>query len=295
VLSRHWRHELKRWGFNIGKESTLAKRRPAHLSYPPAPWREIVPWLVEAYLLRAVQIETSGSEVRIPKRGALVAVFAPHSGWIESIVIDESFRRVGRGRPVWLTKAENRSLPRILSGDRIVCVDRQHPEPSAIRTIHRLLEQPDIALASSLEGTRFGNPQDPEDITTLGEFKMGMVRFAIGARVPILPAVVLGAERVAPHLEQVWRSQGILGAYHQFRQLTAHPERIQVRFLLPYLDHLQEEGDLRGSRLRRRAAFYTTRLRQVLIAQILELDPNYPLGSCQAAMAKMPHQLPILE
>jgi hypothetical protein len=97
-----------------------------------------------------------------------------------------------------------------------------------IKSIYELLTIPDIVLASSLEGTRFGNPQDPGDITTLGDFKTGMARFAIKAQVPILPVVVLGAEKVAPKLEQIWVNQGVLGAYRQVSQLMAHPQPIQV-------------------------------------------------------------------
>ena len=258
----------------------MAKGNLTSTRYPSASWREIVPRLVEVFLLRTVIIETADSEVNIPLQGTLIAIFVPHSGWIENIVIDECFRMIGRPRPYWLTKAENRTLPRILSGDRLICVDLQNPEPSLIKFIYRLLTQPDIVLASSIEGTRSGNPTDPEDITTLGKFKTGMVRFAIRAQVPILPVVVLGAENIAPNLEQVWVNQGVLSAYREISWLITHPQTMQVRFLPLYTDHILAVNDLTKSRLRENIAYHTNHLRKAFVAQITGLAPDYPLFSC---------------
>ena len=55
--------------------------------------------MLEAYLLGTVRIETGGTEAEIPAQGAVVAAFAPHSGWIESVVIDDCFRIAGRTWP----------------------------------------------------------------------------------------------------------------------------------------------------------------------------------------------------
>ena len=249
-----------------------------HLLYPQPFWKEIIPRILETFLLRAVRMETGGSEASIPVEGSFVSVFASHSGWIDSIVIDECFRRVGRAWPVWLTKKENCTLPRVLTGGRIICIDRQSPEPRVVRTIHAFLRQPDAVLATGIEGTRFGNPRDPEDLRTLGAFKTGPVRFAIKAQVPILPVAIIGGDRVVPHLDRIWQCHGSLAAFRQIRQLIAHPQPIQVRFLPLYQGHLDGGGVLRGKSLGKKALLHTNRLREAFAAQILELDPGYPIA-----------------
>jgi 1-acyl-sn-glycerol-3-phosphate acyltransferase len=234
--------------------------------------------MLEAYLLRTVRVEAGGSEAAIPPTGTLVAAFAPHSGWIESIVIDACFARAGRAWPVWLTKGENRALPGILRGDRAICTDRENPEPSAVRAVYALLRQPDAALGTAIEGTTTGNPNDPEDLLTLGEFKTGPARFAIGAQVPILPVILLGSDQVVPCLEQVWHTQGTVRAFQAIQQLMVHPQPIEIRFLPLYRDHLGQGCPLQGKRLREQAILHTGKLGQILVAQILALRPDYPLG-----------------
>ena len=262
----------------------MGRSAATRLTYPPPFRRLIIASALEAFLLQAVRVETGRTEANIPTRGPFVCVFAPHSGWIESLVIDACFNRVGRAWPVWLTKAENRSLPRVLAAGRLICIDQQDPAPGVVRTIDALLAQPDAVLATAIEGTRFGNPADAQDLSTLGAFKTGPVRFATRARVPILPVVVLGAERVVPHLDQVWQGQGSLVALRQIWQQIAHPQPIAVRFLPLYRGHLPGGGDLRGVRpagkaLREQAALHTARLRERFVAQIRALDPDYPLGA----------------
>ena len=254
----------------------MARVQPAQLAYPESFWRQIVPGAIETYLLRTVKVDTGGSEANIPAEGPLISVFAPHSGWIESMVIDRCFTRAGRTWPAWLTKRENRALPRILRGSRVICMDRQSPEPRLVRSIYALLRQPNGALATSIEGTRFGNPQNPEDLLTLGDFRTGPVRFAARARVPILPVVLLGSARVAPRLEEAWPSQGTVSAFRQIRKLLADPQPIRVRFLPLYQDHLRD-GSPRGRTGRASALSHTNRLRAVFASKILELDPTYPV------------------
>ena len=140
----------------------MTKARSERFAQPTPFWSNIIPRMLETYLLGTVCIESGGTEAEIPAQGSFVAAFAPHSGWIESVVIDDCLRMAGRAWPTWLTKKENRSLPRFVTGDRAICVDRQTPEPDVMRTIYAFLQQPDAVLATAFEGTRLGNPQDPE-------------------------------------------------------------------------------------------------------------------------------------
>ena len=58
----------------------------------------------------------------------------------------------------------------------------------------------------------------------------------------------------------------------------AHPQPIEVRFLPLYRDHLGQGGPLQGKRLREQAILHTGKLGEILVAQILALRPDYPLG-----------------
>jgi 1-acyl-sn-glycerol-3-phosphate acyltransferase len=233
--------------------------------------------VIEAYLLGTVRLDTGGSEASIPLKGTMVCAFAPHTGWIDSIAIDECFRRAGRAWPVWQTKAENRIVPRVVTGDRAICLDQEHPEPRLVRAIHALLRHPDAVLATAFEGTRTGNPDDPQDQVTLGAFKTGPARFALATRVPIMPVVVLGGHRVASMLDQSWEQQGTLSAFLRLQRARRSPRPIAVRVLPLYRAHLAEPDGLRGKRLGARARFHTVRLREALCAAIRRLDPGYPL------------------
>jgi 1-acyl-sn-glycerol-3-phosphate acyltransferase len=257
----------------------MTTRGSTRYPYPQPFWKEIIPRLLEAYLARTVRVETGGSEANIPLDGALVALFAPHSGWVEPVVIDEWFKRVGRTPAVWVTKRENLAIPRILVGDRLICLDRGSPEPSKVRAIYQILEQPDALIATSIEGSRFGNPEDRKDLLTLGPFKTGMVRIAVRAQVPLLPVVVLGAERVSPWLDEIWREQGIPAAFARVQRLRADPQPVAVRFHPPYRGHIGEGRDLGGKGIRESAALHAHRLGKVFRAKILELRPDYPLGT----------------
>jgi len=257
----------------------MDRRQAKPISYPEPLWRLALPRAVEAYLLGSVAVDTGGTQQNIPASGPLVSFFAPHSGWIESMVIDRCFRQVGRPWPAWLTKKDNLALPPILRGTRVICMDRDNPEPSLVRGIYALLTHPQGALATSIEGTRFGNPDDPQDLLGLAPFKTGPVRFATKARVPLLPVVILGSAKVAARLEEEWPAQGTLHVLHQIRMMRALPLPLTVRFLLPYKEHLDHAGHLRGTRLREWAATHTARLRQLLVDHISQLDPEYPLGA----------------
>ena len=255
----------------------MTEKMRHQIQYPDPWWMQIVPRMVEGYLMGAVEMETGGTEALIPAKGRLIVAFAPHTGWIESMAIDACFHRAGRPWPAWLTKAENRSLPGVLAGNRLICMDRQTPEPRTMRRVYDLLQQPGAALATSLEGTRFGNPRDEDDLRTLGPFKSGAARFAIRARVPILPVLVLGAENVAARLESAWKQQGTLQAWGAIRRLRAHRAPLTVRWLPPYRDHLAEKAGLRGRRLGARAGVHTGLLWERIVAALLDIDPHYPI------------------
>jgi hypothetical protein len=106
-----------------------------------------------------------------------------------------------------------------------------------------------------------------------------MVRIAIKARVPILPIIILGADKISPWLDQIWQEQGYLAAFRTIRYQRAHPQTLEIRFLPAYQDHLQEDGAHLGRKLRQRAAFHTSRLGEMFAAKILEIRPDYPLGA----------------
>jgi len=250
-----------------------------HITYPPPYWKQIIPRALVAFLLRTVRVDTAGSEAGIPVNRAFVCAFAPHCGWIDSIVIDGCFLEVGRPWPFWLTKGENRTLPEVIKGDRVICMDQSCPELSAVRAVHALLRLPNAVLATSFEGTRSGNPDDPTDLRTLGAFKPGSARFALQARVPVLPVVVLGGERVIPHLDTLWERERSRAALRRIREAMAHPQDIVVRFLPLYREHLREPKGLRGRRLGERAAAHTAALRALIVEAIRQLDPSYPIGA----------------
>lgn len=247
------------------------------LLHPLLPWNQTIAWLVMRYLLRTVRIDVEDERLSIPRSGNLVCAFAPHSGWIDSLVIDECFLRAGRTWPTWLTKEENRDLPGVLTAGRVISIDREHPEPSAIRAIGWLLAGPDGILATSLEGKRLANPEDPDDLRTLGPFKPGPVRFAIRAQAPILPVVVLGGERVVPLLNWMWREQGALAAYRAIRQGIVDPQLVRVHFLPLYREHLDVDRSLRGKALGAQARLHTSRLREAFVVWIREMEPGYPV------------------
>jgi 1-acyl-sn-glycerol-3-phosphate acyltransferase len=254
----------------------MNRSRLPELVYPEPFWRKVVPQAIETFLLRTVRVDTEGSEANIPPVDPLVSVFAPHSGWIESMIIDQCFVKAGRAWPAWLTKRENRSLPSILKGSRVICLDRRDPEPRLVRSILDLLSQPEGALATSIEGTRFGNPRNPTDLLALGDFRTGPVWFAVRAKVPILPIVVLGSAKVACNLEETWPTEGTGNAFREIQRLAADPQPICVRFLPLYKDHLRNVVT-QGKKGRESNAHHTRRLRDIFVESILTIDPTYPV------------------
>lgn len=245
------------------------------------PWTDWMPRLVEGYLMGLVEMESAGSEAHIPETGPLVVLFSPHSGWMETVLIDACFQRVGRPAVLWMTKAENRGLPRWLLGDRFIGIDREQPEPRVMRILHQVLSEsisPAPALGTAFEGTRFGNPDDPADVRTLGPFKTGLVRVAMRTRTPIVPVVALGTDVLLSNLEEVYKRGGALRACQELQRLRAHRQPVQVRVLPLYTAHLSRGGGAPRGRTRVRAEWHTQRLREAMVDQILALDPGFPVG-----------------
>ena len=244
-------------------------------------WADIVPTLLEAWLRGTMTLDTGGSEAHIPLQGKLMALFAPHLGWAEVVAVDACFQRAGRACPLWVTKGENRGLPRFWLGNRFIALDRDRPEPSVIRTLYQVLEHPTSkappALGSSIEGTRFGNPDDRADLRTLGQFQTGLVRIAVRTGTPILPVIVLGTDHVLPRLEETWAEVGTRGTLRVLARQRTDPQPVLARCLPVYRDHIDDAGKVGGRRLRERAEWHTRRLGDILVAKILELEPQYPL------------------
>lgn len=259
---------------------------PIRFLDPQPAWADWMPSLVEAFLLSTAHLDTAGTERNIPLQGRLIVLLAPHSGWIEPLAVDGCFVRTTRPCPLWMTKGENRSLPRFLLGDRFTAIDREQPEPSIVRLLQRVLLQtgvetphPAPALGTAIEGTRKGNPDDPEDLRTLGPFKTGLVRIAIRTETPILPVVILGSDRFIPHLQETWNEQGTWGALMSLIKLRARRQPLTARVLPVYQEHLEDkEHPERPTRLRDRAAWHTKAVGERLVQTILELEPDYPVG-----------------
>jgi hypothetical protein len=243
-------------------------------------WADIVPTLLEAFLRGTMTLDTAGSEANVPLQGKLMALFAPHTGWAEAVAVDACFQRAGRVCPLWVTKGENRGLPRFWLGNRFIALDRDHPEPSVVRTLYQVLEQSTSkappALASSIEGTRFGNPDDPDDLRTLGRFQVGLVRIAVRTGTPILPVVVLGTDRILPRLGELFHEVGTRGTLAELARQRKDPQPVLARCLPVYRDHVQD-AQVGGRRLREQAEWHTRRLGEIMMAQIRELEPEYPL------------------
>jgi 1-acyl-sn-glycerol-3-phosphate acyltransferase len=259
---------------------------PIRFVDPQPFWGEWMPTLVESFLIGAARLDTAGTERNIPRQGRLVVLLAPHSGWIEPVAVDACFERVGRPCPLWMTKGENRGLPRFFMGDRFIAINREQPEPSIVRILQDVLLQtgaerphPAPALGTAIEGTRRGNPDDRSDIRTLGPFKTGLVRIAIRTRTPILPAVVLGSDRFEPYLQETWDEMGTWGALKTLLRLRVRRQPLTARILPVYTEHLEDERHPeRPTRLRDRAEWHTREVGERLVKTILDLEPDYPVG-----------------
>ena len=260
----------------------MKREPPVRFLQRRPPWTDWMPKLVERYLMGMVEMETAGSEVNVPATGPVVALFAPHAGWMETVLVDQCFERVGRPHILWVTKAENRGLPRWLLGDRFIGIDRDQPEPSVMRLLHRVLQDsvsPAPALGTSIEGTRRGNPDDPEDMRTLGAFKTGLVRVALRTGTPIVPVVTMGTDAFLSNLEELYKGEGPLRAYQELRRLHRHRLPVQVRVLPLYTAHLAQEDGAPSRRPRARAEWHTERLREKMVAEILAVEPGFSIGT----------------
>lgn len=233
-------------------------------------------------LLPVGKIESEGTEVNIPNEPH-IALFVPHSG-VETQPIDRYYRKVGKIPPVIVTKTENEvGLPWYFGGHRrFIYMNRHQPGPSLYRNISLIIANQESSLLTAIEGTRFGNPDDPSDIKTLKEAEPGFVRIAINHRLPILPIVVLGCDQFLTTVETLKKEKGTKAVLKQLIKEIRKKEKpiVQIRFTQPYTDHIIPEGDtLKSSEVRERAQIHTDRImKEIAIPIIRELDPNYPLG-----------------
>jgi hypothetical protein len=157
-----------------------------------------------------------------------------------------------------------------------------------MRILHRVLAPPPEgasispapALGTAIEGTRFGNPDDPTDVRTLGPFKTGLVRLSMRTQTPIVAAVTLGTDSLATNLEEIYKGEGTLAAFGELRRLRANRIPVQVRFLPLYTAHLAPRGEdgAPDGPPRVRAEWHVARLREQMVAEILALEPDYPTG-----------------
>jgi len=240
--------------------------------------RDLLDNSVQGFLSWPVKIETAGTERNIPEVGSLVVGFMPHSGWVEPIIINKCLEKVRR-KAVWMTKMENgKALPSVMASPRLLFyVDRESPGPTTFETAAKILANEGV-LGSALEGTRRGNPDDPNDLKTLAEALPGLMYMATKGRAPLVGAVILGCENYLPQLEQVKAQRGIGGILKEIVRRGLYDKTpIQVRFTEPYTAHLgNRENGIKASSW---AGLHTEHLvREQIIPEILKLDPDYPLG-----------------
>lgn len=243
--------------------------------------RDILDRGIENLLLETARIQVEGLE-NIPLTGPFVIGYMPHSGWAGPFAIDRLIGRV-RERPVWVTRAETRlQVPHLLLGDRqYIFITRENPESDVYQKALTALEHPQGIIASSFEGTRRGNPEDRNDLRTLSEAKTGLVRIATRARVPILPIIVLGEDKIIPSPEDIQAESGTMGVIKALFGAISKTEKplLQVKILPLYSNHLSDEGEFSGGSIREHAQFHTERMvRGVAIPALLEMEQGYPLG-----------------
>ena len=114
-------------------------------------------------------------------------------------------------------------------------ITRERPETAVLKDIGRILLHPQGIVAFAFEGTRRGNPEDRNDLRTLSEAKTGLVRIATRARVPILPIIVLGEDKIIPSPEDIKKESGtvgvikaLIGAISKKRKTLASDENITI-------------------------------------------------------------------
>jgi hypothetical protein len=239
--------------------------------------------IAEAGFSKLAEVETAGTEKNIPQEGRLIIGFLPHAGFLEPVLIDRQLQARGRKPAVWITKKQTTELPLILQSERrLIYVDRENPGPSSIRAVKEVLKTPKGTIASALEGTRYSNPDDENEVLFLGKTLPGLMRFSFEADAQIIGVVILGVDQILPSLDKTLKEKGITEALRLLYQCGRNPRPVQIRFLPPYTDHLQPEyQDLKG---RKRVQFvdgHNQRLTSLLIREILALNPQFPLGYYQ--------------
>lgn len=242
--------------------------------------RDVLDTVIEYAFSRLAKVETDGTEENIPTSGNLVIGFMPHSGFVEPPLIDKYLLKRGRKPAVIITKKETQEMPDIiLSPRRMIYIDRSNPEITTMKAIKRILSTPDGMIMSALEGTRFSNPTDPDDVLTLGETKPGLMRLAYESRAPIMGVAILGLDKVLPALDKVVKQDGMVKTLELLSQAVIHPVDVQIRFLPPYTGHLSDEGrKMRGIAVKEYIDHHNRCLTRSIVEEIVKMKPDYPLG-----------------
>jgi len=241
--------------------------------------RDIFDNSLERVFSRLARIETGGTEENIPEKGRLVVAFMPHSGFLEPILVDKVLSEKRGGPAVWVTKKESKDLPDfLLSSRRFIYVDRENPGPSSVRAVNNVLKNPDGTIASALEGTRYSNPENPNDVLTLGKSLPGLMRFSYESRAPIVGVVVLGVDKILPSLDKAVKEKGMGEALKLVAKGIISPVDVQMRFLPPYNDHLSEIANGINNKKNDFIERHNERFTDQLIEEIRKIDPSYPFG-----------------
>lgn len=154
------------------------------------------------YLRRQVRLNLGTLEGlgNVPREGGFVLV-PNHTSYLDHFVLDFLLEAV-RDEPTWfLTKKESFDRPLIRAWTTAwhgVPVDRDRPSADTLRAVQRVLHA-GAALCVYPEGTRNPNPDN------LLEFKTGAFHFAATANVPVIPVVLVGADRVLPRGQRRFR------------------------------------------------------------------------------------------
>jgi len=247
---------------------------------PERKFRDRFDQKLENISAKMAKVETAGSEKNIPANGRLIIGWMPHSGIIEPVLIDEVTKQIGRNPLVVIAKKESTDLPSFIrSNRRFIFVDRDNPAPSTFRAVNSVLEAPTATIATALEGTRYSNPNDPNDVLTLGESLPGLMRTSFDTKTPIMGVAVLGSEKILPDLDKTLQNKGVIEAVKLVINTIKNPQDVQIRFLPPYTDHLKEgfngkNGENKSEFIQKHNKKFTLKI----IDEILKVDPDYPLG-----------------
>jgi 1-acyl-sn-glycerol-3-phosphate acyltransferase len=162
-------------------------------------------------------------EVRYPERapGGPHVVAANHRGLFEIPAMLNVYTREGLGWILFMSKKENfekDGINWLFRHAGAFPVDRENPGTQQIRTAIRYL-QAGWNVGIMPEGTRGSG----ETLTQFKEFHGGAVFIAQMAKVPILPVVVVGSEKILAEVDKMSPKQ-IIGEFKKMRKTKPKPQ-----------------------------------------------------------------------